>query len=201
MNELDLLIALILVLGTLSGLIRGAGKLLISLLSLWLSLIISLWLFKPLSDIIIGGMVEKMSIQMSTAARDILAFLALLILISNLISLVVNLTTVPPEERKRKRTSDLEEIVEKGTQRFIIGPLNYLGGLVLGFVWTVFWLSLLLAMVQFALSAAPDSALAATVHSSLLIGIFNNVLGYVYLSIKFFIPDRLPGIFSALIST
>jgi hypothetical protein len=196
MNELDLLIALILVLGVVYGLMRGAGKQLIGLFSLWLSLIISLWLYKPLSDEIIGGV-----LAMSAFGRDTIAFVALMLFFSNLIGLIVRATATPPEEKKRKKVSDLEEVIEKGSQRFIFGPLNYLGGLVLGFVVTVIWLSLGLALLQFSLSAVPESALANTVRGSQLVGIFNNTLGYVFLSVKLFIPSRLPGIFATMLST
>lgn len=197
MNPLDLLIILLVLLGTVTGLIRGAGKQLIGLLSFWLSLIISLWLYKPLSDEIIGGVLTGMS----AAGRDTLAFLSLMILFSNLIALALRLTTTPPEAKKRKKVSEFEEVVEKSSQRFIIGPLNTLGGLALGFVSTVVWLSVLLALVQFFLSAAPRSALAAAVAGSQLVPIMNSLLGWVYFSVRLFVPGRLPGIFAAFIGT
>ncbi|MFQ5612071.1 MAG: CvpA family protein [Anaerolineae bacterium] len=195
MNPLDLLIVLLILLGTLSGLIRGAFKQILGLVSFWLALIISLWLYKPLSDEIIGGVLTSMS----AFGRDTLAFLFLMIVFSNLIGLALRLVSTPPEEKKRRKVGQFEEAVERGSQRFIFGPLNALGGLALGFLSTAVWLSVLLALIQFALTAAPGSALARTMATARLVPVMNGILSWVYVSVRLFVPGRLPGIFAAFI--
>ena len=50
LNALDFLLIFFLVVGALWGLLRGAGKLLIGLFSLYVGLVVTLWLYRPLAD-------------------------------------------------------------------------------------------------------------------------------------------------------
>ncbi len=59
MNFIDLLLIVILVLGAGYGVVRGAISQLTGIISIWLGLIIALWLYKPFSVIILGGILEE----------------------------------------------------------------------------------------------------------------------------------------------
>jgi uncharacterized membrane protein required for colicin V production len=199
-NALDFLLVFFLLVGALWGLLRGAGKLLIGLFSLYVGLVISLWLYRPLANFF-RDLLPAMSVQGSQA----LAFVLLLFVLVNGISFLTRYFATPPEERKRTQRGDVEEAMVKGSQRFLTGPLNQLSGLLLGIVVAVVWISLILAVLQFILGSGfpvgggAGATFRGQLASSALVPWFNYTLALIYSSVSFWIPGDAPNLFSGLI--
>jgi uncharacterized membrane protein required for colicin V production len=198
-NALDFLLIFFLVVGALWGLVRGAGRLLIGLFSLYVGLVIALWLYRPLAEFF-RDLLPAMSVQGSQA----LAFVVLLFVFVNAISFLTRFFATPPEERKRKPRGQLQETVTKSSQRFVIGPLNQLLGLVLGIVVAVIWVSLILAVLQFLLrsgfaTGSGVSAFRRQLETSVLVPWFNYALALFYSAVSFWIPGDAPNILSGLL--
>jgi uncharacterized membrane protein required for colicin V production len=197
-NALDFLLIFFLVVGALWGLLRGAGKLLIGLFSLYVGLVVTLWLYRPLADFF-----RDLLPGMSVRGSQVLAFVILLFVLVNGIGFFTRFFATPPEERKRKQRGDLEEAVSKGGQRFITGPLNQLVGLVLGIVVAIIWISLILAVLQFILrsgfvTGSGAGAFQRQINTSVLIPWFAYTLTLIYSAISFWIPGDAPNILSGL---
>lgn len=197
-NALDYLLVFFLLVGALWGLLRGAGKLLIGLFSLYVGLVIALWLYRPLAAFF-RDLLPEMSVQGSQA----LAFVLILFVSVNGISYLTRVFATPPEERKRKQRSDLGEAVAEGGQRFLTGPLNQLVGLILGIIVAVVWISVILAALQFVLrSGLPVSGIGAfrrQLEASTLVPWFNYALSLIYSAVSFWIPGGVPNIFAGLL--
>ena len=101
LNTLDLLLLVILFIGILAGFVRGAISQLVSVVSIWLGLVATLWLYKPLSERILQPEVSGFGIAKTPA--DVLAFVILLLVFFNAFRLLVKYLAVPPEEKKRKK--------------------------------------------------------------------------------------------------
>jgi len=200
-NMLDYLMIFLLLMGTFWGFLAGAGKLLVGLFSLYVGLVISLLLYRPLA-----GFFQDLLPGMSTSGSQSLAFVFLLLAFVNGLSFVTRYFGTPPEERRRKPKGGLQQAVEKGGSRFLTGPLNQLGGLLVGFVVTIVWLSLLLAVFQFAVKAGwpaanrTRAAVQQQLGSSVLVPVFNYALFLIYRSVKIWVPGEPPSIFRGLLS-
>jgi len=198
-NELDLLLIVIVILGSLLGMSRGVTTQFISMISFWLGLVVSLWLYNPLSKQIILGVFQSMNPNIA----DMIAFLVIFGLIFHAIRLIATYLINPPqdeerrrkEESKRRRRREREGIEDPPLQKYLLGPLNLLGGLVFGVILTVFWWSLLLGMLQFILQGAflqfaPAwlQSFSFSMNTSFLIPWFNTVLYWIFLSVSLFVP-------------
>jgi hypothetical protein len=209
LNAFDLLLLVFLVIGILIGLVRGALRQIVSLVCIWLGLVATLWLYKLLSERVLQP--ETSGFGMGKTAADTLAFITLMIVFFNAFRLTVTYLAVPPEERrKKKKKSKFQEdpLVEAGpsaTQRFILGPLNALGGLVMGFILTTLWLALILGVLQFifqpTVTDVPYSGftrgLVTNMRTSALLPLFNMVLRGLVNSVDLFVPrnaDILKGV-------
>jgi hypothetical protein len=208
LNTLDLLLIVILFLGVLYGFMRGALLQVISLISIWLGLITTLWLYKTLSVRVLQA---ENGLKMSQTGADTLAFLILLIVFYNLYNLGVKYLSKPPEERKKKKKKKskigpIEDIAPSPMQRFFYGPINAMGGILMGFIMTTLWLALLLGVLQFifqptaASTAVPYTGFAqrllANLQTSALLPYFNLVLAGLIKSVDLFVPrnaDILKG--------
>lgn len=198
-NALDYLLVFFLFVGALWGLVRGAGKLFIGLFSLYVGLVIALWLYRPLASFF-RDLLPEMSVQGSQA----LAFVLLLFVAVNGISFLTRYFATPPEERRRKKRSDLQEAVAEGGQRFLTGPVNQLLGLILGIIVAIVWVSVILAALQFVLrSGIPMgsdlSAFRRQLQTSTLVPFFNYALSIIYWAVSIWIPGDVPNIFSVLL--
>lgn len=199
-NALDFLLIFFLVVGSLWGLLRGAGRLLIALFSLYVGLVISLLLYRPL-----GNFFRDLLPGMSVTGSETLAFIILLLAFVNGFNFLTRFFATPPEERKRKRRGEVEEAVTKGGERFLAGPLNQLLGLLVGFLVTIVWASLLLAVFQFAVRTAwpvanhTRVAIQGQLGASVLVPAFNYVLSRIYLSVRIWVPGDVPSIFAGLL--
>ena len=198
-NALDFLLIFFLVIGALWGLLRGAGRLLIGLFSLYVGLVIALVLYRPL-----GAFFRDLVPEMSVSGSQALAFVILLLAFVNGISFLTRYFGTPPEERKRKKRGDVQEAVAEGGMRFLTGPLNQLVGLVLGILVAIVWVSLLLAVVQSVLRSgfATGSGVGAfrtQLQTSVLVPWFNYALALIYSAVSFWIPGDAPNILSGLL--
>jgi hypothetical protein len=199
-NALDYLLILFLIVGAAWGMIRGAGKLIIGLFSLYVGLVISLLLYQPL-----GNFFRQLVPAMSVSGSQSLAFVILLFVIVNGFAFLTRYFTTPPEERKLSSKGAVEETVSRGWRRFVSGPLNTLLGLGLGLIVTVVWMSLLLAVVQFffrsgvSVGGGGTSAFHVQLNNSTLIPWFNYVLERIYWSVSIWMPGQMPGLFASLV--
>lgn len=195
LNTLDFLLILFLFIGMLIGLVRGVMPQVVSLMSIWLGLVVTLWLYKPFSFRILQG------VGFAKSTADTLSFLILITVFFNAVRLVVRYLTVPPEERKKKKKDPddpLAEAAKTATEKYVLGPLKALGGMVLGLVLMTLWLSLILGLLQFIFQdalfeggAVPRTGLRNELRYSLLVDYyFNPVLWGLAQSVDFFIPKN-----------
>lgn len=208
LNTLDLLFIVILFVGVLAGFVRGAVSQIVSVVSIWLGLVTTLWFYKSLSERILQP--DTSGFGMEETAADVLSFLLLLLIFFNAFRLLVKYLAVPPEAKKKKlkkrgKVGVEEEVTPSPVQRFIVGPLNALGGLAMGFILTTIWLALLLGVIQFIFqptdTSVPYSGFAAglvrNLRTSLLLPLLNQVLGTIVQSVSLFVPrnaDILKGV-------
>ncbi len=200
-GPLDYLLVFFLVLGTVWGLLRGAARLLIGLFSLYVGLILSLWLYRPLANFL-----RSLLASMSVTGSEALAFVFLLLVLVNGFSFFTEYFSTPPEERKRKKRGEVQEAVAQTGRRFLTGPLSQIGGLAVGFVVTVVWISLLLAVLQFVVQADWPVANGLRYIFQQELGVsalkptFNQILIIIYRSVRIWVPGEVPSIFAGLLS-
>jgi uncharacterized membrane protein required for colicin V production len=198
LNELDLLLLVIFLISGLYGMTRGAVPQIVSAISLWLGIVIALWLYTPLSHRIIKGVFQGWSFQVS----DTLAFFILFGIFFHTVRLIILYLVFPPEsdeaakkaEIRRKKKREKEGLDESMLQRYILGPLNLIVGMFMGVILAVLWWSIIIGMLQFILqpSLAPAGALANLAFSMrrsyLVFNILNQVLIYLSMSVDLFRP-------------
>lgn len=194
LNTLDLLLLVILFIGALVGAVRGMLPQLFSLASIWLGLVVTLWLYKPFSNYILQGL------GIPPTGSDTLSFLILFIVFFNAIRLIIKLISTPPEERKQKKKSKedpLAEAAKSATQRFVIGPLNLLGGAVLGVILVALWMAIILGVMQFLFQPADlptgggfSARMTLNLRSSALLPMFNQILAWLVWSVSLFVPKN-----------
>ncbi|MFQ5613984.1 MAG: CvpA family protein [Anaerolineae bacterium] len=149
LNWLDLILVGFLIIAALFGMLRGVKRQIVTFLGIGAALLASLGLYQELTPYI-----GRLFRELSASGREAIAFLFLFIFISNAISYALRTTFIPPETRLRAGPLDdhsLGGALKRLVWRFIISPLNLLGGMFLAFVSTAIWLSLLLAVTQFSL--------------------------------------------------
>lgn len=198
MNWVDLLLFLIVVGTMLWGMFRGVVRQLISLLGLYVAIVASLWLY-PSFAIFVGLLIPKLS----ESGRETIAFLFLFILVSNVVSAMMRSVLVtPPEERKRKKPREQEDITDaaaKTAQRFILAPLNLLGGMVFALISACVWISLVTAVLRYSLLVpwlAYDGIRAFLLDGLARSGsmvLFDQVLHIVYTSVSLWVPRTVGG--------
>lgn len=196
MNEFDLLLAFMVFLGIVFGAIRGGSKQIVGLLSIWLALVIDLRVYKIFSVNILQGQFKGAS----PVVMDSFSFILFMIIITAAIQLIFIFTTKPPEEKRRKKVKDLNDLLDKTNKGSGTTILNVFFGLFTGFLGTVLWLSIGLALLQYLLASVSGwGAVKTSMANSMLLPYFNVALQYLYLSVKFFAPGELPAIFSAVL--
>ncbi len=187
----------LLFIGLLLGFMRGIGPQLMSLASFWLAILVSLWLYLLLSVNIF-----QESEFFGKTTSDAVSFMILFIVFFNSIRLMIKYLTKPPEEKKKKpkrkgQVGPIEEKPPSFTQRFIIGPLLALGGMVLGILLMALWLAVMLGVAQFFLQINAVEAggtagrgLANQIASSALVPYFNRLLWLLVQSVDLFVLDK-----------
>ncbi len=213
LNILDYLLLFTLFLGAVVGLLRGLLPQVISLASLWLGLLASLWLYRLLSDNILQGL------GFSKIASDTMAFVALLIIAFHAIRLLVKYLTVPPEEKKKKtkkrkgQVGPVEETGKSAVQKYITGPIGAIGSMIMGVILTGVWTAIILGIFQFIFQVdvtqvasdvtgvtVPGAGMAVQLKSSGLIHYFNRVLFLLVTSLSYFVIDSGPNILEVVIN-
>jgi hypothetical protein len=200
LNTLDLLIIVILLIGTLIGLTRGALSQIVSAVSIWLALVTTLWLYRIFSFRILQGL------GLGRTASDTLAFIILLIVLFNAFRLIVRYLTKPPEEKKKRkkhRDDPLAEAAKSASER-AVGVFQVLGGMVMGLILTSFWLTIYLAVIQFSLQTVTTGGLVSNIRTSTLVPIFNGLLRALVISVDLFVPrnaDILKAVLSRIMET
>ncbi|RME42890.1 MAG: CvpA family protein [Caldilineae bacterium] len=199
MTPFDILLAFILLLGAGYGAVRGPGRQLMGLLSFWLALIISLWLYRPFSKQILQGVFTGSS----PAVMDSFAFVILIIVFAIALQFILLYTSTSPEERRQKRKKNLNEMLD-GAEKDTSGKaMNAVLGLLVGFVVTAIWMSVVLAVTAHILPALMTSGgafsnaarnLNANMQASRLLPYFKILLRWIYLSVRFFTPPQVPPI-------
>jgi hypothetical protein len=200
LNTLDLLLLVILFVGILIGFVRGLLPQVISAVSIWLGLVVTLWFYVPLSSQILQP--ETSGFGMAKTPADTIAFIVLLIVFFNGFHLLVNYLSKPPEEKKKKKKrgkiGPIEEPTRTPTQRFITGPLNAFGGMTMGFLLTVMWAALILGVLQFIFQPTGTDVpytgfsrgLVNNMRTSALLPFFNGVLFVIVQSVDLFVPKN-----------
>ncbi len=200
--EIDIILIIVLLIGALIGMVRGAMPQLIAAVSIWFAMVIALWLYAPLSRQIIGGVFQTWSPQ----TTDTISFFVLFLIFAFFIRIGVTYVIFPPEdeerrrkeEAKRRKKREREGLDEPALQRFVLGPLNILGGLILGVVLTIFWWSISLGLLQFILQPELLQGVSGflvnvsiQLRVSLLVDtIFNEALYWLFNSITLFSPPQ-----------
>ncbi len=194
MNALDFLMIFILFIGMIVGVMRGVLPQLFSLISIWLGLVTTLWLYQLFSFHILQGL------HIPAIGSDTMSFLILLIVFVTIFNLLVKSLSAPPEERKRRKKSKDDPLAfaaASATQRFVIGPLNFIGGAVMGFILTMLWAALVLAAMQFIFqpTEAPVGVgftvnMTNQLRGSLTVPWFNKVLYILNQSVTWFVPHN-----------
>ncbi len=199
LNSLDLILIVILFIGILLGFVRGLFPQVISAVSIWLGLVVTLWLYVPLSTQILQP--KTSGFGMAKTAADTIAFIVLLLVFFNGFQLLVKYLSAPPEEKKKKKkkkgkVGPIEEPIATPTQRFITGPLNALGGMAMGFLLNTLWIALILGVLQFIFQPTGtdvpysgfSKGLVNNLRSSALLPVFNMVLNVIMQSVDLFVP-------------
>ena len=195
LNALDLLLIVILFIGALVGVMRGALPQLFSVVSIWFGLVLTLWLYKPFSHYILQG------VGMPKTGAETLGFILLLLVFFNVVRFVVKQLSTPPEERKQKKKSKedpLAEAAKSATDRFVIGPLNMFGGAVMGIIVTALWITLILAALQFIFQPTDvpgdysgfSKRMITNLQTSVLVPFFNQILVWLTRSVMLFVPKN-----------
>jgi hypothetical protein len=209
LNILDLFLLFILFIGLLIGLLRGTVPQVISLASIWLALLVSLWTYKLFSDNILQGL------EMRAVTSDTISFLLMLFIFFQSIRLVVKYLSTPPEEKKKKpkktgRIGPIEPPKRTAQDRFVIGPFNAVAGMFLGVVLTSLWLAIILGAFQFLFQNAVFGAqlpagdistpgLATQMRSSTLLYYFNQILYLLVQSVSLFLIDKDANILQTVV--
>ncbi len=196
LNALDLLLIVILFIGIMVGFVRGAVPQIISVASIWLGLLVTLWLYRLFSKWILQG------VGFNANSADTMAFLILLIVFFNAIRLIVKSLTTSPERKKKKGAKNpddpLDEAPRSARDRYVIGPLNAVGGMFMGFVLTTLWVAIILGVFQFSFQVEVSNVpgvgvsgrgMANQLQGSALVPYFNRVLWLLVQSLSFFVLD------------
>ncbi len=197
MNNFDLLIFFLLIVGMVYGAIRGTVREIIGLFSVWLALVLDLWLYRWLSTIILQGSFPGAS----PVVMDTFAFIILMIIFTLAINLIFVLSgTSPEEKRKKKTTRDFNEMIEDA-ERSNFSFVNAFGGMIVGAFVTAFWMSIFFALLQHLLRATAGigNAVEVSMAGSRLLPIFKFAVYWIYQSIQFFTPGDMPVIFQTFL--
>ena len=207
LNNLDLLLIVILFVGVMVGFVRGVLSQVISIASIWLGLVTTLWLYKIFSQRIIQD-----ALGIGETGGDTLAFIILLMVFFNAFRLLVRYMSQPPEERRKKRKKDPDDPLAEAAITFserMAGFFKAVGGMILGFVLTTLWIALVLGILQFIFQPTgtdiPYSGftrgLVSNLRTSMLRPLlFNRVLWGLSQSVDLFIPKNA-DIFRTVLQT
>lgn len=198
LNELDVLLLLLLMLGATYAALQGVVRLLISVFSLYLSLVLALLLYLPLADFL-----RRLIPAFSLVGSQAIAFAFIMFLVFNAVSILTHFATPSAEERRRRDKQSV--VVPNGTsgrallQRFVIGPLTTVVSFAIGVLISAAALSLILAVIQHVVQTdvlIGGPSLRQNLRTSALIPMFNVVLYTLYRAVDIWVPGGdVPAIF------
>lgn len=197
MNNFDLLIFFLIIVGMVYGAMRGTVREIIGLFSVWLALILDLWLYRWLSTVILQGSFPSAS----PVVMDTFAFIILMIIFTLAVNLVFVLSGTSPEDKRKKRVKhDFNEMLEDA-ERSNFSFMNAFGGMIVGAFVTAFWMSVFFALLEHLLraTAGAGNAVAVSMAGSRLLPIFKFTVYWIYQSIQFFTPGDIPAIFQTFL--
>ena len=150
MNWIDVILLAILPFALLWGMLRGVKSQLIGLLSLFVAGVVAVLFYPDLATLL-----RRVLHGIPREGRETIAFLLLLIAVSNLLGYAVRSSTTPPEDRRRQSThtpTGLGPALARGINRFVLSPLNMLGSLALAVILTCIWLGLATTVLRLSLA-------------------------------------------------
>ena len=203
MNWVDMLFLVILAAGLLWGMQRGIAAQLISLLSLFLAVVLALLFYTDLA-----ALLRPVLHGVSRQGLDTIAFLFLLVALSNVINYAVRASTIPPEGRRRDPApgvTELEAALADGANRFILAPITMLGSMALALVLTCVWFGVASSVLRDSLLhpwLAYDGIRAFLYHGlggSTVVSLLNGAFREAYPSVVPLISEELGSPLMALI--
>ncbi len=196
MNYFDMLLILFLFVGMVLGAVRGFVRQFFGLLSVWLAIVIDLWLYRPFSDLILRGSFP----DASGAVMDSFAFIILIVVLAVLLNLVFIFTSTSPEERRKRSKRDLNQMLDDANKNYGGSIFKALSGAIMGIIVAAFWISVAVTILQYLSSAGGiATTVSANIASSQLVPFFKVSMLLIFESVKFFTPGQvMPAIFSAI---
>lgn len=181
MNILDVIMLLGLIVGVAIGFVRGLIQQALGLLSIYISVIAGIWAHR-----LFGNGFKALFPSLSRPAANLLGFMTALIILLNALGFVAR--------DIEKNASWIEKIPPL---------LNQIGGLMLGFITTAFWLGLggtALSVIGNAPWVGAEEAgrtLAALVDDSIMAHVFCYALRLGLYTVSPWIPGGLPDILTS----
>jgi len=183
LNPFDVIIAFALLSGIAYGFTRGLVRMALSLLVLYIATVLAMTLYGP-----VGGWIRYLtSGTLSTTVSQVIAFGLILILFYALTTFIL---------RRTYKDTDLP-----GIRQF-----DQIGGMVLGFLLTCFWIGLALIVISFVLKATDVTAstlrenMLMFFRTSHLIPIFYRLFPIFFITLRPWMPKGLsPDIFSRFV--
>jgi uncharacterized membrane protein required for colicin V production len=198
MNGFDFLIFAGLLLGALLGFFQGVLRMVINLVSLYLAVVVAIFLYRPMAT----GL-TIIAPNMSQNARETLSFTIILLIIVNVVGFTARDLTIDPKPAKQGVVADVERsLIGRLTRRFIISPVNHLGGLGFGFIVTCVWIGLGIILLSFVLQERWPGyddirrLLVSGLKTSAMAPYFAQVVAIINSTVQIWTPSGLPPIFS-----
>jgi predicted membrane protein len=192
---LDIVMLVALVAGSLNGLRVGALRQLASLVTLYLSVILTTRFYGLLL-----GPVKRLLVDAPSSMVEGVLFFVLLIIVFAILS-VLFLMIAFPERRRRGQNKvnwrDPNRVPGEGLAK----TLNHLGGLALGFITASLWIGVGVMIYRFIIGASwlnwesYRTALSADYGKSVLLTVFKTFVPYVIGIIEPWFPSGLPTLF------
>ena len=195
-SGLDVVIVLLIVIGTLNGLRIGALRQLGNLLFFYISVILSTrfyYMLLPNAKRLLAGapviMVETFLFSM------------ILVIVYALLGIALFGYALSRRPDRQRKHTNWRDFGFRHDGESVANTLNHLGGLVIGFLTISAWIGVGLIIYRFLLDSSwldwdhYRRALLRGYHSSVLVPVFNVFLPYVVESIAPWFPDGLPSIF------
>ena len=198
LNELDVLLLLLLMLGATYAALQGIVRLLISVFCLYLSLVLALLLYLPLADFL-----RRLIPAFSLVGSQAIAFAFILFQVYNATTILTRFATPSAEERRRRGGQPAvmpDDMSGRALlQRFVIGPLTTVVSFAIGLLVSAAALSLILAVIQHVVQTdvvIGGPGLRQNHRTSALMPMFNLVLYNLYRAVDIWVPGGdVPAIF------
>jgi len=181
MNELDIILIVIILAGIVIGWRRGLIRVLISIASIYIIVIVAGYVYRPVGDTLAGGL-GRLGIREGTTGAQNFAYIVALIALT----LVSELGSRNSFEATRIRS---------------LGVLNNVLGALAGIIFGMLWASLFLVPLQYS-AAREASPWANAIYESTLVPTLNRVFQSAVLDIvSIFFINGVPAVYRNSVST